>query len=365
MGKLRAVFLFRQLFSGLHHTQKMESLPPLPFTINNYRFDEVIGRGGQSTIFKVWSFKYNRVFAAKVQIIVTEMMQQERMMSEIEAMKSLDHPNVIQLYDTFTTNNLLFMILEYCENGNLEQYLEEHQNLPIEILLNFCSQILDALKYCHSQQIAHRDIKTSNILLDQYNRLKLSDFGICSQTTDKMDLISRYSCSWIWAAPEVINKQTYQPLKADVWSLGVLFYKIIIGQMPWPEDNMTTAHNAIINGAYFIPAEISPKISQILKRMLTVEPSQRPDISEINFNSILPPLYPADPNRPKKMKKFLPTRTISYRGFENRKSTTSMILSTTSNIHRSFLSLGHKRHRNSLNSSIDPIFMSYDHFPNQ
>jgi len=106
--------------------------------------------------------------------------------SELNTLIKLDNPNIIRIYDFFNENNKFFLILEYCPNGSLEQEIAKNGKLSITKMRNLTSQLFSAISYSHGCNIAHRDIKPQNVLIDQFGRYKLADFGI-AQVFDSQD----------------------------------------------------------------------------------------------------------------------------------------------------------------------------------
>jgi serine/threonine-protein kinase HSL1 (negative regulator of Swe1 kinase) len=125
---------------------------------------------------------------------------------EIVVMKLVDHPNVLKLYDVWETSSSIYLILEYVQGGELFDYLCSEGRRPVEEALDYFQQIICAVDYCHRFNIAHRDLKLENILIDQNKNIKVADFGMAAwQDTSKGNLL-RTSCgSPHYAAPEVIS----------------------------------------------------------------------------------------------------------------------------------------------------------------
>jgi len=259
----------------------------LPVKINEYLFLEEIGSGGFSRVYKVKSERYGTIFAAKM--ITFDCETNERVLesyeNEIAALKKLDHPNVIQLYSYFTDKNRLVLILEYCEKGTLADYLCNNEGIKYDHMLYMCRQILDALDYCHSQCIAHRDIKPSNILIDSFGRPKLSDFGLSVELNSR-DRITNGDCSMFYAPPEVLKRISHSPFEADVWSLGVVFYLMFVGELPWPVSSFEGAKESILLGLFSVPPSDHPEFSSIIKKMIVLNPNKRITIRHLKENSL-------------------------------------------------------------------------------
>ena len=250
----------------------------LPFQIHGYTLFEEIGKGGFSSVYKCKSSRYDdQIFAAKITIITDDNKEIiDSYKSEVKILSKLSHPNVIRLYDSFEENNYFFVILEYCQSGTLQDEVNRDFPLNYRRIHYIASQLASALKYCHDRKIVHRDLKPTNVLIDDYGRPKLADFGLSAEIRDD-GLLSDFKCSLAYAPPEIFQKTAYNPMKADVWSLGVLFYYIIVGKTPWASSSLISLKNSIKIGAYEFPKDIGPTcyVASYIRKMIVVDPDQR------------------------------------------------------------------------------------------
>lgn len=270
----------------------------LPFRKNNYQFLSVIGSGGSSVVFKVQSFNYRSTFfAAKV----TPKTNESRLL-DLNALKSLSHSYIISVYDFFEDEQNYYIILEYCQNGSLSSLIKVGQINTKDDMLFFMKKLSSAIFFCHSKGIAHRDIKPSNVLLDTYGRPKLIDFGICEMlyTNNNVDsnlreddggyylakksgqikLIRKFYGSPPYLAPEIVLKEPYDPFSADVWSLGVTFYEIATGSLPW-NPHSGKMEDAICQSSLLFPNSTPSIIQKLIKTMMQVDPKKRPTMRSI------------------------------------------------------------------------------------
>ena len=250
--------------------------------LEEYEILGIIGVGGYSKVYKVRHKKFDIIFATKV----IELPEDENpsfldsYINEINALKKLDHINVIKLYSHFQFQNFLYLVLEYCENGTLVDYLNDIDRNDYNLLTNICRQIVSALFYCHSQCIAHRDIKPSNILIDKFKRPKLSDFGLSIEINSRNKIINS-NCSIYFAAPEVLRRLSHSPFEADVWSLGVVFFYLFTCEIPWNLSSPENTKESILLGLYSIPNIDHPIITYLVKNMILVNPLKRIKIINI------------------------------------------------------------------------------------
>lgn len=261
---------------------KWTKLPPatvslinsLPFETNSYRFIELIGAGSYAAVFKCEHIKFKKTFAAKV--VEMHKVEDESIdvsQCELFALKRLNHPNIIKLYDSFTDKGHLFIILQYCERGTLTSIIKPSHGIEPSLLVPYMKHLLSALAFCHQIRIAHRDIKPENVFLDSYNRPLLADFGFAIFLQDQK--INKFCGSLRYRSPEIINQQPHCPFKADIWALGVSFFEMASGTSPWPMNQPDALHKAIIAGKYKIPETVPRAISEVIRKMLVVDPESR------------------------------------------------------------------------------------------
>ncbi|EAX89748.1 CAMK family protein kinase [Trichomonas vaginalis G3] len=252
-----------------------------PQTIHSYIFKKAIGKGGFSTVYLVESEVYHQNYVAKVTPIDLEKPHTgdvDPLDAEIKALMNLSHQNIIRLYDHFTEGNNFFVILEYCQLGSLQDSVGE-DGLTLQQFICYGRQILSALAFVHSKNIAHRDIKPGNILVDSMGRIKLSDFGISILGAN--NVVSTFSGSFLYEAPEVILKKPHNPIQADIWSLGVLFAYLINGTTPWRSDNINVLKNRICTATFKLRSNTPPEVAELITSMLNIEPNERPTAQEI------------------------------------------------------------------------------------
>ncbi|OHS99801.1 CAMK family protein kinase [Tritrichomonas foetus] len=259
--------------------------------IHGYRFDRVIGRGGYASVWQVTSTRFNLIFVAKV--VVPQKNNIERAWksfdAEVQALLKLDHANIIRLYDHFTENNLFFLILEMCSKGNLVDEINDCRVLKRVRLMSVTRQLLGAIKYAHSNKVAHRDIKPQNILFDDFGRVKLADFGISIFLNDGEDsIVRKFECSPLFSAPEVLCGENHDIFKADIWSLGITLIYAATGTVPFRNhDKAKMIKDMRFLNFNFTRKDIPEIIFQLIKKMVVYDPNKRISIDEAYdiFNS--------------------------------------------------------------------------------
>ena len=223
---------------------------------------------------------------------------------EIVVMKLIDHPNVMRLYDVWETSTSLYLILEYVQGGELFDYLCAKGRRPTFEVLGYFQQIICAVDYCHRFNIAHRDLKLENILIDQDANIKVADFGMATWQDNSRGGLLRTSCgSPHYAAPEIISGKPYKGAPADIWSCGVILYALLVAKLPFDDDDCPTLLQKISIGRFVMPPDIDSRAQDLIWRMLTTDVRQRitmPEIMEHPFFTSQPLKNPKsmqlDPN---------------------------------------------------------------------
>lgn len=135
------------------------------------------------------------------------------------------HPHVLKLYNSFEDAKNLYIVLEYCEQGNLFTYIKNKPSISEKESFVYFFQTALALEYLHRQKVIHRDIKPENILLDGDKNIRLSDFGWSAMRSKEKEMRSTYCGTIDYMAPEMVKNSKYDH-KVDIWSLGVLLYEM-------------------------------------------------------------------------------------------------------------------------------------------
>ncbi|KAK8843110.1 hypothetical protein M9Y10_025301 [Tritrichomonas musculus] len=256
----------------------MTELEKIKETISNhgYEYLDLIGKGGFSCVYLCYSRKYNQNFAIKKAI------KHKCTEYEYNTLVSLSHSYIIKLYDSFEDDESQYFVLEYCQNGTIRQ----KGVLQFDQFVFYAKQILEAIAYCHSNQIAHRDIKPDNIFLDQYDHIKLADFGMAKQFENQKR--SNEMCgSFKFFSPEMVEEQEICPFKADIWALGITFFYMMTGCYPFESTSIEEMKRLISYGEInFKNHSVDPRIQFMIKKMTEKNPKLRPSAKKLLSNPI-------------------------------------------------------------------------------
>jgi serine/threonine protein kinase len=232
-------------------------------------YKEPIGYGSFSIIYKGYNISEpNKPLAIKR---ITKIIDMKYFHNEVDLMKKLDHPNILKLYDVVKTNGNIYLILEYCNCGDLSEYIQNDTNNSNNF--KYFKQIFRGLEYLYKNRILHRDIKPHNILIKD-GLIKISDFGF-AKSFEKNELITTFCGSPLYMAPEIIKDKEYN-LKSDIWSLGVIIYELFTKTHPYYVESKQLLWSKIKQGIIIDYSNIKNQhIAGLLKKMLVDNPLER------------------------------------------------------------------------------------------
>ncbi len=198
---------------------------------------ELLGAGGMGAVYKARQRTLDRIVALKILPAQTTAGSSfiERFNREARALAKLNHPNIVAVYEFGQMNGLPFFIMEFVDGLNLRQ-LERAGKLSPAEAIRIVPQICEALQFAHDEGIVHRDIKPENILLDKKGRVKIADFGIAKILGRQRDVTITETGGTVgtphYMAPEQMEKPATVDHRADIFSLGVVFYEMLTGELP-------------------------------------------------------------------------------------------------------------------------------------
>nr|XP_049707217.1 serine/threonine-protein kinase BRSK1 isoform X3 [Helicoverpa armigera] len=249
--------------------------------VGPFRLEKTLGKG-QTGLVKLGVHCVTGKKVA-IKIINREKLSESVLMKverEIAIMKLIEHPHVLGLSDVYENKKYLYLVLEHVSGGELFDYLVKKGRLTPKEARRFFRQIISALDFCHSHSICHRDLKPENLLLDERNNIKIADFGMAS--LQPAGSLLETSCgSPHYACPEVIRGEKYDGRRADVWSCGVILYALLVGALPFDDDNLRQLLEKVKRGVFHVPHFVPPDCQQLLRGMIEVNPEKRMTLAEI------------------------------------------------------------------------------------
>lgn len=249
--------------------------------VGPYLLQRTLGKG-QTGLVKLGVHCVTRRTVA-VKIINREKLSKSVLMKverEIAIMKLIDHPHVLGLYDVYENNTHLFLILEHVSGGELFDYLVRKGRLSEREARRFFKQIVSAVDFCHKHAVCHRDLKPENLLLNEQRNIKVADFGMASLQMGE-NLLETSCGSPHYACPEVIRGEQYDGRKADTWSCGIILYALLVGALPFDDDNLRLLLEKVKRGHFVIPSYVPSGAQELLKGMVEVNPKKRITLEKV------------------------------------------------------------------------------------
>ncbi|KAJ3328816.1 hypothetical protein HDU76_009237 [Blyttiomyces sp. JEL0837] len=251
--------------------------------LSDYVLNQTIGEGCFSKVKMATHFPTGQKVAIKCMdksAIKKSVGTAERTLREILVLSYLYHPNITRLLEVVDTEDLIYLILEYEERGELFDYILAHPHIPEDTARSFFRQLLSAIQYCHANQIVHRDLKPENILLDANGNIKLIDFGFTNIVREGTQM-ETFCGSPAYAAPEMIARKKYDGKDVDIWAMGVILYVLACGQLPFDDKHMGKMFTAILTAKYKFPDTVSEGAKNLISSILKVKPQDRATLEQI------------------------------------------------------------------------------------
>ncbi|XP_072030340.1 testis-specific serine/threonine-protein kinase 6-like [Amphiura filiformis] len=260
---------------------------------HGYYLGERLGSGSYSKVrLGIYKRNFNKVAVKIIDRLRAPVdYQRDFLPRELSLVKTLKNPHIVETYDWFEANNKIYMIMELAKRGDVLEYVRCKSKGPVpeQLSRKWTLQTAGALTYLHCNNIAHRDVKCENLLLDGNKNIKLSDFGFVRiMAPSGSELSNTYCGSAAYASPQIIRSEAYNPYLSDVWALGVVIYILVTGYMPFGDDvrNISKILDSQKKGVMFPPAKpgrvvISEECKDLVRATLRVEPDMRLDMNGI------------------------------------------------------------------------------------
>lgn len=277
--------------------------------ISNFKILKIIGEGAYSTVFlaeetiplnkKTKNNKKNesksrkqakenkekingpiakRYVACKVvpKIKVEDKKFSKRLKQEIKIHQLMRHPNIVHYIYFQQDSSYYYIFLEYVAGEELFQLIKKNGKISEKNAAVYFKQILLGLNYIHSLNVAHRDLKPQNILVDKFGRIKICDFGLSKLFEKGDNNLTKTPCgSPCYVSPECISGLPYNGEKSDIWSCGVILYVMVIGDVPWTESVKAKLFEQIREGDFMVPCDVSNCCMDLIYKLMEVDCNQR------------------------------------------------------------------------------------------
>jgi len=264
--------------------EKEEKIGP-----NNFICLALLGQGSFGEVYLVKKKGTEELYAMKVldKCRIEKQNIYKYVFTERNVMISINNPFIVKLYYSFQSNEKLFLILEYCPNGDLSKQLKLQKRFCEEKAKFYMCEIIIALGELHNNDIIYRDLKPDNIVIDKDGHVLLTDFGLSREGVYDKDIAKSFCGSIAYLAPEMLNRRGHGKA-VDWYLLGVLFYEMLVGVPPFFTPNQEGIFRNIIHTEVYIPSFVSKKAQKLIKLLLKKNPEQRlgtkRDIDELKEN---------------------------------------------------------------------------------
>jgi len=249
--------------------------------IGRYNITAELGKGAMGVVYKATDPNIGRTVAIKTTRLDTHGLETEdllrRFKNEARSAGTLNHPNIVTIYDAGEQDGVFYIAMEYIEGHTLHELLGEHRSLPVERVIDIVRQVCAALDYAHAHGVIHRDIKPANIMLAANDAVKVMDFGI-AKTGGTMTATGQVLGTPNYMSPEQVKGKPIDG-RSDLFGVGVLLYEMLTGEKPFDGQNVTTIIYKIVSENPIPPREldvtIHPGMSAVVTKALAKVPDER------------------------------------------------------------------------------------------
>ena len=256
-----------------------------PSSINDFEILSKLGQGSFGIVYKVRRKIDKGAYVLK-QINIAQMNTKLRKeaLNEVKILSSLDNLYIVKYFESFVEKNNLYIIMEYCEGGDLAQYIKAQGVKPLNEnkIWKFLIQICMGLAFIHDKKVLHRDIKSMNVFLSKQEEVRIGDLGVAKILADTGNFAHTMIGTPYYLSPEMCEEKPYNS-KSDVWALGCVIYEMCTKRHPFEATNQAALIMKIINGKYPpIPStNYSPELIEIANLCLIRDYKKRPSAKAI------------------------------------------------------------------------------------
>lgn len=256
-----------------------------PKRIGRYSILDTLGRGASGTVYKAYDPFVQRHVAIKFSSDLSQIEDRQArdqvlrsFFREAYAAGNLHHPNIVALYDAGMQGSHSYIVMEFVDGKTLKLYAKDEPRIPVTAAIDVIVQCCVALDYAHEKGVIHRDIKPSNILITDEGDVKLADFSIAHVNRSDDTQVIGLTGSPMYMSPEVVREEVAGP-QSDIYSLGVVMYKLLTGEVPFTPGNLHSVMYQIVNHDPKPVTEIRPdlplRLAEIVDKCLLKDPSRR------------------------------------------------------------------------------------------
>ncbi|KRZ03673.1 Aurora kinase A [Trichinella zimbabwensis] len=259
------------------------------WTFDHFHLYQMLGSGGYGKVYKAKE-KITKITVAlkitceaksKSRNYFKVLNREISILWHLKQVNFIMHRNILKLYDYFEDRSYDVLILEFAKKGALYDMLRKEKHFTEQRTAKYMSQLISAVQYLHSKSIVHRDIKAENVLVDENDVVKLADFGLSAYLSELSEAGAKHLCGTLnYLAPEVLRRNGYDE-KVDLWAVGVLIYKLLVGKLPFDDDSSDEIKWRILKRKFTIPKNMSEEAKDVIIKLLRNNPDGRIKLSEL------------------------------------------------------------------------------------
>jgi serine/threonine-protein kinase len=255
-------------------------------SLGRYKIQGVLGKGAMGLVYDGVDPTLDRRVAIKT--ILTSTLDEAtakhyamRFMREVRAVARLNHPNIVQVYDYGTENDLAYIVMEYIQGKELKDAFDDGQSFSLKAVLQMMEELLQALDLAHEAGIIHRDVKPANVMVDAAGHVKLTDFGVARVTDPDADLGEATRAGAMIGTPAYMSPEQIQgqaiDRRSDIFSAGILFYQMLTGRKPFEGNGWALARKIVQDDPPWpsTVVQVPAALDAVVARALAKDAAQR------------------------------------------------------------------------------------------
>jgi serine/threonine protein kinase len=236
--------------------------------VGNYRILDIIGKGGMAKVYTAIQVPLDRVVVVKEMSKSSGAEYRKRFKNEAQITAALEHPNIVAVYDYFSVGQTSYLVMQYVDGLGLSEIIESEAPLHPVIAATICREICLAVNHAHRNNVIHRDIKPTNVLISKDGKLKVTDFGVAKDETARdLTSVGTLIGTPCYMSPEQAGGKKLSA-QTDVFSLGIVLYEMVTGKKPFWGETAEGITAKIQRGKYRSPLMLDPHHSFGLSRII-------------------------------------------------------------------------------------------------
>jgi len=247
----------------------------------DFDVERVLQKGEKNEVLLVKNRKHTPLGRLVLKKLNNQTNKKNFISNEILAGTKLKHTGIVKMIHHWTEMDFTFLLFEHIDGKDLYDFLAENDFEPVveRDTRELFRQLIKSVKYCHKKGFIHGDLKLENIMIAKNNKIKLIDFGFCTPSSDCHSNLTSFQGSLEYLAPEVLQRKPYSGCKSEVWSLGIILFTLLFGEFPFSEADR---NQDFIGVALVFPcSSVSQHAKDLVTSMLSMEPSERPDLEDL------------------------------------------------------------------------------------